>query len=256
MPLDVIFKAHTRNFGDDIAEYLDVSIDKAEALIAAAGAVVESARVAAESEAGEGEPEGVEMVEQGEEGRAVEQHAASVEEDPNAGVGEVEPSEAMIAEGYDEAVETQPPFMAEDLSPDNLLAKDAAEPVALTEAEQMSADELLLQGAGRDLRPDTITPAPDISSAEAAVIQNTGAYVEEERPSTLDEETSGIEEATVRESDEEYEDSPISPRADFATEASAPEVQISSEPAAQSLGTPAPVEHVADPEADDASSNE
>jgi hypothetical protein len=34
--------------------------------------------------------------------------------------------------------------MAEDLSPDNLLAKDAAEPVALTETEQMSADELLL----------------------------------------------------------------------------------------------------------------
>src|SRR5207248_11788677 len=113
--------------------------------------------------------------------------------DPNAEVGEVEPSEAMIAEGYDEAVETRPPFMAEDLSPDNLLAKDAAEPVAATEVEQMSADELLLQGAGRDLRPDTITPAPDIFSTEAAVIQNTGSFVEEERPSTPDEETSGIE---------------------------------------------------------------
>jgi N utilization substance protein A len=239
---------------DDIADYLDVSIDQAEALISAAGVVVESARVAAE--AGEGEPEGVEMVEENEEGRTVEQHAASVEADPNAEAREVEPSEAMIAEGYDEAVETRPPFMAEDLSPDNILAKDAAEPVALTEAEQMSADELLLQGAGRDLRPDTITPAPDISSAEASVIQNTGAYVEEERPSTLDVEVEGIEEATVRESDEEYEDSPISPRADFASEASAPEVQISSEPAARSEGTPAPVENVADDEADDASSNE
>jgi hypothetical protein len=126
----------------------------------------------------------------------------------------------------------------------------------LTEAEQMSADELLLQGAGRDLRPDTITPAPDISSAEAAVIQNTGAYVEEDRPSTLDVETEGVEGATVRESDEEYEDSPISPRGSFATEASAPEVQISSEPSARSEGTPAPVENVADDEADDASSNE
>ncbi|HST51569.1 MAG TPA: transcription termination factor NusA [Pyrinomonadaceae bacterium] len=240
---------------DDIAEYLDVSIDKAEALIAAAGAVVESARVAAESEAGEGEAEG-EMVEQGEEGRTVEQHAASVEEDPNAEVREVEPSEAMIAEGYDEAVETQPPFMAEDLSPDNILAKDAAEPVALTEAEQMSADELLLQGAGRDLRPDTITPAPDISSAEAAVIQNTGAYVEDERPSTLDEETSGILEPTVRDGEGDEDDSPFSPRADFASEASAPEVQVSSEPAARSEGTHAPVENVADDEADDASSNE
>jgi hypothetical protein len=88
------------------------------------------------------------------------------------------------------------------------------------------------------------------------VIQNTGAFVEEERPSTLDVETEGIEDATVREADEEYEDSPISPRADFASEASAPEVQISSEPAARSEGAPAPVEHVADREADDASSSE
>src|SRR5437764_2318482 len=188
---------------DDLAEYLDMSIDQAESLIGAAQAVVESARIAAEAEAAEGEeaeaepeaseaaaePEG-EMAEEGEEGQTVEQHAASVEADPNAEVGEVEPSEAMIAEGYDEAVETRPPFMAEDLSPDNLLAKDAAEPVAATEVEQMSADELLLQGAGRDLRPDTITPAPDIFSAEAAVIQSTGSYSEEERPSTLDVETS------------------------------------------------------------------
>src|SRR5436305_13765 len=276
---------------DDLAEYLDVSIDQAESLIAAAQAVVESARIAAEGEGVEGEeieaqaegaealaeespateeataeasgataeaatePEG-EMAEESEEGRTVEQHAASVEADPNADVGEVEPSEAMIAEGYDEAVETRPPFMAEDLSPAGILAQDAAEPVALTEVEQMSADELLLQGAGRDLRPDTITPAPDIFSAEAAVIQNSGAFVEEERPNTLDEETSGIEEPTVRESDEEYEDSPVSPRADFASEASAPEVQVSSEPAARSESAQSPVENVADDEAEDASSNE
>src|SRR2546423_1598428 len=278
---------------DDLADFLDVSIDQAESLIAAAQAVVESARIAAEGEEAEGEgvegeeaglqseateaaaeespateeataeasdaeaePEG-EMVEEGEEGRTVvEQHAASVEADPNAEVGEVEPSEAMIAEGYDEAVETRPPFMAEDLSPDNLLARDAAEPVAATEVEQMSADELLLQGAGRDLRPDTITPAPDIFSAEAAVIQNSGAFVEEERPNTLDVETEGIEEPTVRESDEEYEDSPVSPRADFASEASAPEVQVSSEPAARSESAQSPVENVADDEAEDASSNE
>ncbi|PYS97064.1 MAG: transcription termination/antitermination protein NusA [Acidobacteria bacterium] len=253
---------------DDLAEYLDMSIDQAESLIGAAQAVVESARIAAEAEAAEGEeaeaepeaseaaaePEG-EMAEEGEEGQTVEQHAASVEADPNAEVREVEPSEAMIAEGYDEAVETRPPFMAEDLSPDNLLAKDAAEPVAATEVEQMSADELLLQGAGRDLRPDTITPAPDIFSAEAAVIQNSGAFVEEERPNTLDEETSGVEEPTVRESDEEYEDSPVSPRADFASEASAPEVQVSSEPSLAGESAPT-VENVADDEAEDASSNE
>jgi transcription termination/antitermination protein NusA len=282
---------------DDIAEFLDVSIDQAEALIGAAQAVVESARVAAESEGEEGEgeagteetgeaagaseevseevaagaesgvaaeggeaaqaaagPEG-EMAGESEEGQTVEQHAASFELDPEAEAGEVEPSEAMIAEGYDEAVETQPPFMAEDLSPDNLLARDAAEPVAATEVEQMSADELLLQGAGRDLRPDTITPAPDIFSAEAAVLQSTGSYSEEERPSTLDVEASAAPAPVVREEDEAYEDSPVSPVADLGGEASAPEVQVSSAPTPKSEGEPAPVENVADNEAEDASGN-
>ncbi|MDQ3746435.1 MAG: transcription termination factor NusA [Acidobacteriota bacterium] len=298
---------------DDIADFLDVSIDQAEALIGAAQAVVESARTAAEDEGEEGAegqaqetgeavgaseetgaaseevsagaessadgdeaaeaaagPEG-EMGFESEEGRTIEQHAASFEADPNADAGEVEPSEAMIAEGYDEAVETQPPFMAEDLSPDNLLAKDAAEPVAATEVEQMSADELLLQGAGRDLRPDTITPAPDIFSAEAAVIQNHGAYTEEERPSTLDAETSGIVEPTVREDEgadeeslvapaaldetEEGETEAASPVADLGGEASAPEVQVSSAPKPAGRGEPTPVENVAEDEAEDASGN-
>jgi N utilization substance protein A len=263
---------------DDIAEYLDVSIDQAEALISAAAAVVESARVSAEAEAAEGEAgeesdataeasaegetaskadtdaEG-ETAGEREEGQTIEQHAASVEADPDADDRDVEPSEAMIAEGYDESVRTRPPFLAEDLSADNILAKESADPVALTEVEQMSADELILQGGGRDLRPDTITPAPDIFSTEAAVIQNTGAFVEEERPSTLDAEGQGVPGGTVRRSDEEYGDSPISPRGDFASEASAPEVQTSSEPAAPSEGEPAPVENVADDEAEDASGN-
>jgi transcription termination/antitermination protein NusA len=254
---------------DDIAEFLDVSIDQAEALIAGAKAVVESARQTAEAEAAEGEggeesPESAEgegeaatetegeMTEEGEEGQTVEQNAASIEEDPDAAPGEVEPSEASIAEGYDEAARTRPPFLAEDLSEANILAHDSAEPVAMTEVEQMSADELILQGAGRDLRPDTITPAPDIFSTEAAVIQNTGSFVEEERPSTLDAEGEGVPGGVVQMSDEEYEDSPISPRGDFATEASAPEVQDSSEPGARSEGEPAPVENVSDDEADDA----
>jgi hypothetical protein len=185
----------------------------------------------------------------------LEQHAASFEADPNVEAREVEPSEAMIAKGYDEAVETQPPFMAEDLSRDNLLAKDAAEPVAATEVEQMSADELLLQGAGRDLRPDTITPAPDIFSAEAAVIQNRGAYSEEQRPSTLDAETEGVGGPTVRESEEVEEDSNASPVADLGGEASAPEVQVSSAPTRASEGEPKTVENVAGNEAKDASGN-
>jgi hypothetical protein len=261
---------------DDIAEFLDVSIDQAEALIGAAQAVVESARAAAESKGEEGaegdegsaetaeasaegeasaepsdEPEG-EASEEREEGQPIEQHAASVEADPDADDREVEPSEASIAEGYDEAARTRPPFLAEDLSPDNILAKESAEPVAMTEVEQMSADELILQGAGRDLRPDTITPAPDIFSTEAAVIQNTGSFVEEERPSTLDAEGVGVPGGVVQMSDEEYEDSPVSPRAGFASEASAPEVQTSSEPGPRSEGEPAPGENVSDDEADDA----
>src|SRR5688500_8051143 len=266
---------------DDIAEFLDVSIDQAEALINAAAAVVESARVAAEAEGEEGaaaaegeggeepsadasaegaaaaggaagEPEGGAAEERGE-GQTVEQNAASFEADPNAEARDVEPSEAMIAEGYDEAARTRPPFMAEDLSPDNILANESADPVAITEVEQMSADELLLQGAGRGLRPDTITPAPDIFSTEAAVIQNTGSFMEEERPSTLDAEAQEGGAGIVQMSDEEYEDSPISPRGDFAGEASAPEVQTSSEPGAAGEG--APVETVADDEAEDASGN-
>jgi hypothetical protein len=115
---------------------------------------------------------------------------------------------------------------------------------------------LILQGAGRDLRPDTITPAPDIFSSEAAVIQNTGSFVEEERPSTLDVETNDVGGSVVQTSDEEYEDSPVSPQGDFGTEASAPEIQTSSEPSARSEGEPAPVENVADDEAEDASSND
>src|SRR5919206_121842 len=100
-----------------------------QARIGAAQAVVESARVAAEGEAdeeGTGGEESEAMAggaaaaggeaqasatepggEMGEEGQAVEQHAASVEADPTADAGEVEPSEAMIAEGYDEAARTR-----------------------------------------------------------------------------------------------------------------------------------------------------
>jgi N utilization substance protein A len=270
---------------DNIAEFLDMSIDQAEALIGAAQAVVESARANAEAEAaaGDGGEESAasedgaeasadatpvaasdetsdepvdETAEEDEETRPVVQHAASVEADPDADAREVEPSEEMIAEGYDEAARTRPPFLAEDLSPDNILANESSEPVAMTEVEQMSADELILQGAGRDLRPDTITPAPDIFSSEAAVIQNTGAFIEEERPSTLDVETNDVGGGVVRDSDEEYEDSPVSPRGDFASEASAPEIQTSSEPAATSGGEPAPVENVSDDEAEDASAVE
>jgi len=57
------------------------------------------------------------------------------------------------AEGYDEAVERGVPFSAEQ----NVRAEYSADPVALTEADPMTVDELGLQDAGRDLRPDVIT---------------------------------------------------------------------------------------------------
>ena len=112
----------------------------------------------------------------------------------------------MTAEGYDEAVEQGEPFSAEQ----EILAENSADPVALTEADPISQDELLLQETGRDLRPDTITPAPDITSTGAAMIEVAEKVGEGEPP---------VE-----------EDEGISPRADFASESSAPEVQTSSAP--------------------------
>ena len=227
---------------DDLVEYLDLSLDEAEVILDAARAVIAARDASKQSaEAGETEEETEEAVAAGEgaeeapaaeavgveeteaasmaeekieleetsateETQTVEQHAVSAEFDPTVQAGEVEPSEEMIAEGYDEAVERGEPFSAEAL----ILAENSADPVALTEAEPISQDELLLQEAGRDLRPDTITPAPDITSTGAAMIEAAEKVEEGEPP---------VE-----------EDAGLSPRADFASEASAPEVQISSAP--------------------------
>ncbi|MCA1626648.1 MAG: transcription termination factor NusA, partial [Acidobacteria bacterium] len=224
---------------DDLVEYLDISFDEAESIIASAQIVVavrdkskaeetgdeESAAEGAETVEGEGdeitesdettgfvavsEP----LTEEGapelmvDESEPIEQHAVSAEFDPSSHAGEVEPSEAMTAEGYDEAVEQRAPFQAEP----EILAQDSADPVALTEAEPVAADELILQEAGRDLRPDTITPSPDITSTGAAMFADEAAAEE-------------AEEVPVE------EDEPFAPLVD-ATEASAPEVQVSSAPA-------------------------
>jgi transcription termination/antitermination protein NusA len=236
---------------DDLVDYLDLSLDEAEEILAAAKNVIavrdakrqegdetetagaedageategdeqaaaastapeESEATAEESEsavaeANEGEPE---MATRGdeEEGQTVEQHAFSAELDPTAEPGDIDPPDEMIAEGYDEAVEGGTPYSAEP----NILAEHSADPVALTEADQMTEDELLLQGAERDLRLDTITPAPDITSSGAAYIEAAARIGEGEPPV---EEDAGT----------------FSPQADFASEASAPEVQISSAPA-------------------------
>jgi N utilization substance protein A len=224
---------------DDLVEHLDISLDEAEAMLSAAQAVI-AAREASKqkiegvetSEAGdteaattseqsaEEEPAGAEeeavtgeeaetfegTTESVETTKIVEQHSVSAEFDPTIEAGEVEPSKEMTAKGYDEAVEQGEPFSAEQ----EILAENSADPVALTEADPISQDELLLQEAGRDLRPDTITPSPDITSTGAAMIEAAEKVGEGEPP---------VE-----------EDAGISPRADFASESSAPEVQTSSAP--------------------------
>jgi N utilization substance protein A len=140
---------------DDLVEFLDVSLDEAEKMLAAAQSVIQvrdRSLQPAEAETAEGDAEAE---------TEVEQHAASVELDENAPAAEVEPNDDMTAAGYDEAVEKGIPFSAEE----TIRAEDSADPVALTEADPMSVDELILQEAGRDLRPDVVTPAPDMSLA-------------------------------------------------------------------------------------------
>jgi N utilization substance protein A len=198
---------------DDLVEYLDVSLDEAESMLSAAQAVI-SAREASKQRA-EGEEEiSEEAGAMAEETDATEeeitqideQHAVSAEFDPNVDADEVRPSNEMTNEGYDEAVEGGEPYAAEP----EILAQNSADPVAITEADPISQDELLLQDVGRDLRPDTVTPSPDITSSGAAMIESADKVGEGESP---------VEEETA-----------MSPRADFASEASAPEVQTSSAP--------------------------
>jgi N utilization substance protein A len=122
---------------DDLVEFLDLSLDEAEVILEAAQAVV-----AMRPQPGE------------------EQHAVSAEFDESM-EEEVEPSLESTAEGYDEAVQNGVPFTAEA----EINAWESADPVAVTEAEPIPADELPLLESGRDLRPDTITPAPDITSS-------------------------------------------------------------------------------------------
>jgi N utilization substance protein A len=136
---------------DDLVEFLDLSLDEAEVILNAAQAVVAlRTRNLAEDEGQEGE----------------EQHAVSAEFDETIEAGEVEPNTEMTAEGYDEAVENGVPYHAEP----EILARDSADPVAITEVEEIPEDEIALMEPGRDLRPDTITPSPDITSSGVAAL--------------------------------------------------------------------------------------
>ena len=155
---DIDALAHTTV--DDLVEFLDVSLDEAETILKEARSVVElrDQRLAAS----EGEVPEAKTVEA--------QHAVSTEFDESA-TGEVEPNDEMTAPGYDEAVEQGVPYSAEA----NHRAQDSAEPVALTEADPFTVDELILQEAGRDLRPDVVTPAPDITSTALADLEAANA---------------------------------------------------------------------------------
>ena len=141
---------------DDLVEFLDLSLDEAEVIIEAAKAVValRVKKLAEAESAAEAEP--------------LESHAVSSEFDESVEAYDVEPSDEMTAEGYDEAVEKGSPFTSEP----EILARDSADPVPVTEAEQISADEIALQETGRDLRPDTITPSPDITSSGVETPEN------------------------------------------------------------------------------------
>jgi len=165
---DIDALAHTSV--DDLVEFLDLSLDEAETILTAAQAVIAMRDKTLQTEPEDGS--------EAAESETVKQHAVSAELDESVDAGEVEPSPEMTAKGYDEAVATGLPFRAEPV----ILAKDSADPVALTESEPLSEEEIILQEPGRDLRPDTITPAPDITSAGAAAIERIDELVEEGLP--------------------------------------------------------------------------
>jgi transcription termination/antitermination protein NusA len=157
---------------DDLVEFLDLSLDEAEVILNAARAVT---AMRDRSLHGESEEVTEEAPVEGEESETIETHAVSAELDESVDAGEVEPSDDMTAQGYDEAVESGVPFTAEP----EILAWESADPVAVTEAEPIPADEIVLQEPGRDLRPDTITPSPDITSTGVAALDTMNQLADE-----------------------------------------------------------------------------
>ena len=178
---------------DDLVEFLDLSLDEAEVILNAAQAVIAIRERSLHPEAEVSESaEGAAGVTEGKEsGGQMETHAVSAELDESVEAGGVEPSDEMTAEGYDEAVESGVPFSAEP----EILARDSADPVPVTESEPFTENELLLQELGRDLRPDTITPSPDLTSSHVAAMEN----VEEVTASELLEDELTAEEGIALE---------------------------------------------------------
>ena len=140
---------------DDLVEFLDVSLDEAEKILAAARSVIEIRDRSLQPAEAESESASTD---------AQDEAVASTESQEEAGAIDAEPAVDETAAGYDEAVERGIPYSAEE----NIRAEYSADPVALTEADPMSLDELGLQEAGRDLRPDVIIPAVDETSPAVA----------------------------------------------------------------------------------------
>src|SRR6266498_3876150 len=190
---------------DELVEILDLSLDEAETILTAAQAVV-AMRV--KSIPGDGEEAASATEATGVESEAGEE-AVSTEPDETVEAAREE-NEDPTAKGYDEAVESGVPFRAEPEIP----AKYSADPVALTEVEALTDDEIELQELGRDLRPDTITRTPDMGSTLAAALENleelaaselaAEEFAEGELAKTFAPE--GSDAASVESNDEEKQD--------------------------------------------------
>ncbi len=162
---------------DDLVEFLDLSLDEAETILNAAVAVIsmrDKTLEAGDQETGD----------TGEETADPAELEASDSAGTDASSGRVETADDTTAEGYDEAVEAGQPFGAEA----NILARDSADPVAVTEAEPFTRDELVLQELGRDLRPDTVVPSPDLTASEAASLEAIEHFTGEETAELLADE--------------------------------------------------------------------
>lgn len=171
---------------DDLVEFLDLSLDEAEVILNAAQAVVAMRDRSLHPET-EAEPET-------EVETAGDAHAVSAELDESLPATEVEPSDEMTADGYDEAVRNGVPFSAES----EISAWESADPVPLTEADPIPEEEISLLEPGRDLRPDTITPSPDITSSSVEGFEN----IDEVAAAELSSEAETSDSASDAESDE------------------------------------------------------
>src|SRR5258707_3434867 len=117
---------------DDLVEFLDLSLDEAEVILNAAQAVVAIRERSlhgdeADSEAGDQNVGGESDVDS----MPGETEESDVEAEEPVAAANVEASDDPTAAGYDEAVESRGPFIAEP----EILAQFSADPVALTEAE-------------------------------------------------------------------------------------------------------------------------